>query len=516
MKFTLGQLKTRLREHRLLLLLLLFACAARWSLVYRGGQTYWPDEGRYWRSLVVVEQFSSSGIRAAVDALLDSTHHTGFTVVALPAAYLHAGASRLSGKSLNDMLWVPALVLSCASVVAIALTYGISLRAGSGKTEAMLAAGLFACAHTMFYYSRHLFPYDSSIALALGGLWIALGPSKPGLRSFLAGVFCGGAFVVYNGYWHLVLVVLILQAVQGATTRNESYRRLCFGVAGGAVFPVILLLLATWRRIPFLTNWIAFSETVTLGDFAEGWRLPWQYLWHTEHGLLILLMTGTALAVRKAIRLEGPNRRRGAWWVFAAMLVYGLLVLSSSVIHLFVVYGRMARAMVPFLCLSAAFGLVEMVGGRIGIRRRVVAISVLLVLVQAGWNAYQPLVQTFPAEIRREVRARYGAVACAITIAGAPPLAMINPEAAAAGEATPGRYVLVNAQHLYPVKGLLPAPSGRVVFQTPHPLAYRPYQYAGFTPGERALLSEADLSMMLIDTAASLGRNNRQRATSQH
>jgi hypothetical protein len=41
-----------------------------------------------------------------------------------------------------------------------------------------------------------------------------------------------------------------------------------------------------------------------------------------------------------------------------------------------------------------------------------------------------------------------------------------------------------------------------VIFSFPHPLQYKPYQYEGFTPEERAVLRFTDGSMRLLDTGA--------------
>lgn len=63
------------------------------------------------------------------------------------------------------------------------------------------------------------------------------------------------------------------------------------------------------------------------------------------------------------------------------------------------------------------------------------------------------------------------------------------------------RYVLVNAQFFFPVDAARPAPAGNAVFETPHPLQYRPYQYDDRKPEARALLRSADLSIRLLERA---------------
>jgi hypothetical protein len=60
--------------------------------------------------------------------------------------------------------------------------------------------------------------------------------------------------------------------------------------------------------------------------------------------------------------------------------------------------------------------------------------------------------------------------------------------------------VLLNARYLHPVFGPKPAPAGRELYRTRHPLEYLPFQYEGFLPVERSLLRSSDVAIRLVDT----------------
>ena len=62
------------------------------------------------------------------------------------------------------------------------------------------------------------------------------------------------------------------------------------------------------------------------------------------------------------------------------------------------------------------------------------------------------------------------------------------------------RYVLLNAQYLFPARERKPTPEGNVVYRTRHPLEFLPYQYEGYVAAERALLRETDIAIRLVDT----------------
>ena len=92
-------------------------------------------------------------------------------------------------------------------------------------------------------------------------------------------------------------------------------------------------LVARWLR--------AFAGTIKQGDFSEGWRLPFVYLWHAEHALLIALTVtlGTCLwRFREAIHTR--LTRAG---LVGAVCVYSSLAISSTILHRFVVRGSRVR-----------------------------------------------------------------------------------------------------------------------------------------------------------------------------
>ena len=104
--------------------------------------------------------------------------------------------------------------------------------------------------------------------------------------------------------------------------------------------------------VDFLGSLLTFSGTVTQGQFAEGWRVPFEYLWHSDHLLFAIELVGVAAAGYALVRRSAPPRL--AIWMGGAVFTYVSLVVVSTLLEQFVVYGRLARQMTPFLCLLAA------------------------------------------------------------------------------------------------------------------------------------------------------------------
>ena len=484
--------------------------ALRWWLVFAGGQYWFPDEKRFWWSGLVVYRLSQGLWKPSLEPILDWNQHPGFTCLGCVPVAIHWAWAGLAGLSIGEMPFEAtvrfgAAFLSLASVISILLIGTIVRRAGGDRAEALLAMALMAGSNTMFYYSRHTLPYDASLALALGSLMV--GMRKGGWRRLvLSGWLAGAAFFTYYGYWAVVFVIsgtVIIRKV--ASVREAGYRLLWFVI--GAV--TWLGMFAVGREVvfgrSFLQGVVSFAAITPPQMYAEGWSAPWTYLWYAEHGLLIFWLAALVW-ILWAARTGRPMAAYGLTWIAMVGTLYVLLILSSVVLHRFVVYGRTARQLVPFLCLIGAFtagrlwDMARTVAGK-----RILQMGMILLILQAAWNFRVPLQQWFPCDVKRLVAAEYGAFSEATTI----DCPKMEDEFAPLGVAgQPTRYVLLNAQYLARIHGAKTPPTGVIVFRFAHPMQFAPYQYEEFTPSERDLLRATDISMRLVDTTGERGLAN--------
>lgn len=453
------------RDHRRLLLVVLgVSLALRVLLVFEGGQRYWPDEVRYERSRKAVQAWRHGSGAAAPRALAHPDHFL-FGILGLAPAAVELATGP------DDR--VPALFFSLFSVASIGLLWSIARRLGESERSALVAALLLGASASQLYGSRHLLPYDAAMALGLAALLVASRPGPSPLGSALCGLLAAATLLTYNGYWLLAGTALAIHAL-GAPTLRLAARRAA--VAGTAFALPIAALTAADAFVgggAFRRGWTAFARTVTQGDFAEGWRLPFAYLWHAEH---LLTLLWAAAFVFAAVRLaRGDRSRVFAFGLAGILLIYGGLVVGSVALERFVVYGRQARQLVPFACLLSAAALERLAGARH--RTGALAAAILVaVLAQAAANFRTPLVQVFPREFRRMAEK------------------IPNP--------TGAPRLLLYAEHIYPAPAPPPRDAGTVLLARPHPLQFLPYQYEGYTPRERAALRAADIRMRLVEVRA--------------
>jgi hypothetical protein len=440
-------------------LVLLVSAALRVVLVWSGGQYYWPDEDRYQEAHAIVQSLARGDV-GAVFARLDGTSHQLFEVVAL----VPATAEFMFGEDAR----LPGVFFAAFSVCNIWLIGRLAARLGASDREALLATLLLAMSSSFFYFARHLLPYDLSMTLALVAITVAVRSASYRRGACGAGVLAAAAFLAYNGYWPIASMALLANAGMWAVTWRDAIRRVlvsgaCFVAAVGAV---VATSAAFGGRL--LQNALRSADSIRQGSFEEGWRLPFEYLWHAEHGLLVVWLASMGLclvAARSAFAL--PRVRIG---VLGLAVVYTALAISSTLLHVFVVYGRLARQLVPFFCLVAAYGLTRLWGARRGVARAAVPVVLALLVVQTGVHFAQPLGQTFPDDLER----RYG-------------------------PSRTSRFIWVNVEHIYPEPRKVVLPERYALFRrAPHPLEFLPYQYEGYTPAQRRVLRSTDISMRLI------------------
>jgi hypothetical protein len=462
---------------------------ARLFLISTGGQLYLPDELRFGRSLSVLRAFEQEGTASAARQLLGYPDHALFPVVALVPAMLEYEIERLTNTDLGTSGLghkVAAAGLSLASVGSIGLVYALARRSGMGEPAARCAAVLMALSTTMLYYARHLLGYDASLSLLLLGLVFAFQHPLRARGALTAGLCIAGGFLTYNGYFATALVAMLVCVWR--SFRMESWRPLIVGASVcGFLLPIlgVLALNVTLHGEPYLDDVWNFANSVTMGDLDEGWSLPWEYLWHTEHGLLLVWLGGTFVGIASAF--GGPVRSREPViiWVSSFLIIYALLALMSTGLGLFVVSARHARELVPFVCLAAASSLSRLHYTRV--QSWVVAAIGAAALAQAVINAAPLFVMTFPTDFEAAA-GHLEDVAKTWSVAGP----------GDDGDPVRAHRLFVNTGVIWPVLGVRPLPAGRTLAERPHPLEYLPYQYEGYRAQERVVLRSTDISMRLI------------------
>lgn len=480
---------SRARTARLVWAILLVSCALRITLALLGGQRHFGDEHRYYRGAefyLALQQGNGGWVRN----LLYEPDHAGFSAIALALAPAHHALALLvrekDWSTYDAFKYTPqigAALLGLFSTLNLWLVYRLARRAGADREESLWALLLAAASTTLFFYSRHLVPYDAALAFLLGGLWLGLRAQRGG-RWLASGIITGLAYSIYNGYWLYVPVAGLAVGLTQPAVRPKLRAWLWWG--GGVLIALALNFAPGWLSwgSEYWRTLAEFSRSVKHGVYAEGWSLPWAFLWHAEGWLGISLLAILPWAFTR------ENGRRAAWWLGWVAVAYGLLVLMSVEWHLFVVYARGVRPLVPFFCLVGGIALAHLTAGR----RARQAIAALVIVGIAGWHFALLFAQQYPLAWEAKIRAEYGVAKNASAFTGtldkADKPAVTRPDLA-----------IVNTYLLFPVHDYAGDPAGEVLLATPHPLALKFYQYDGHVPHDREVLRAHPPVMKLIRLA---------------
>jgi hypothetical protein len=441
-------------------------------LIFQGGQYYFSDEGRYRISQEMTELLLQGKVRDAGLLLFSAPEHLGYKVMGTAPALLE--------RIVRQSLVLPALFFSLFSVLNLYLIFLLSKRVGASPGEALLALTFASLSQCLFFYSRHLMPYDVAMTFGLLALYVGLTEGQNAGTSFATGVLSLLCFITYNGYWILSALAMIVNLFYKNQTIREAVQKGIF-LGLGFVLPLVALMATSAQLgVNLLQQYRRFAGTVTQGSFEEGWSLPFAYFWHTEHFLFILLALLALFAV-----LKGKGRRAVILWGSCILFVYLCLALPSVLLHAFVVYGRLVRQIMPFLVLLSANGLISLYQD-LQAGQKMALVVLLAVFVQAAWNFSVTFRVSFPRDFVRDVQSRY-------------PEFNFSPKRFAFGApeiCENNGYAMQNAKYFLDAQEAAPAIPGEVLSSASHPVNFLPYQYEGYTPEQQQAFRTAGLRMV--------------------
>jgi hypothetical protein len=456
--------------------ILITSILLRWILIFKGGQYYFSDEQRYQTSQTMTELLLRGQVRDAGLQLFSSPEHLGYKVIGIFPAWIEQimGPSRV----------LPAMFFSLFSALNLYLIFLLSKKTGTSLYEALLALLLAAISQSLFYYSRHFMPYDTAMTFGLLAFYIGLTDRLTMRTSITCGALSFLCFITYNGYWTLAGLALFVHVFYKVETITRTVRKgVLLGI--GFLLPLsVLIACSAQLDVNFVQEYRCFAQTVTQGNYEEGWSLPFAYFWNTEHFLFVIL----ALLALYAL-LKGQNRKAAILWGSCIVLIYLFLAVPSVYLHSFVVYGRLVRQIMPFLILLAASGFVSLSQNLQPTRQGIAQAVLIVIFVQALWNFNSTFHVAYPRDFVREVQVQY-------------PDFSFSPKRFAFGApevCEDNGYVMQNAKYLLATPETSAILPGHILLSASHPVNFLPYQYEGYTPEQRQAFRESQLRMVFYE-----------------
>ncbi|HJX53322.1 MAG TPA: hypothetical protein VJ801_11195 [Polyangia bacterium] len=460
-----------------LIAILLASLVVRLVLVLRGGQGFWPDEVRYTAVLTALSNWEAGHRREALQLLIGTADHLGFKILMLGPAWLQI--------HLKADIWFPSAIISLFSVANIFWIWRIARGMGGDEREAFWAAAAMACSNTMFYWARHLMPYDVSLFWVLACASVALRRAPRARESLLAGCLGFLAFVTYNGYWASVACVLTAHVLLAWPDVRAAAKRAGLGLVALSGSFLLLLLLARYLGFSLLHSYRIFAATIDQGDFKDGYLVLFDYIWSAER-LTALIWLGSLLTFCWLVRsCPTDGRRRGLTWAVIVVGLVAILIVGSNLLGKFVVYGRLSRQVAPFCALLVGWTAARLFGPG-GSRRRMELAALIVILSAGAWSMATPLRMVFPAAFHQR--------ASRVMSAYQEQPAATNPAAVASS-----KFRILYNGFFWPYPAERPLPQHYLVLlASPHPFSWRFYRYEGFNRVQRNKIEATDITVRLV------------------
>jgi hypothetical protein len=462
---------------------LAIAAILRVILVFRGGQFSQLDENRYDDSRQAALEIARGHLLRGITLPLEKGDHVGYKVLGvIPALVEHATG--------GDRAWIPGLFFGAFSLLSIALLGGIAWRLSGSRRAQFWAVLAAACSGSLFYFSRHLLPYDASMCFILLGLFLAVGPHPRWLAVLFAGAFVGLGFVTYYGHWTLGGFALGMAAVCGTYGSRSGYwpgllmRGMLLGTGLAAAVALPVIVNCAWGSGLLVQGARNLSGSIITGDF-RGHLVPWEYLWYTDY-LELPIAVGFAAWGALAAWRSGAGPRSGRWRrpetvTFACFLgIYVMFIVTGTLMHKFAVHDRLIRQLLPFMVLGFAFGVEAWLAGERDARAAALRARVLsfALAANAAFAFATPLSQEWPGDFKRR--------ADAILARRSDPVSADS------------YFRYVNVLEYYYEPEVLKVRPLETLLAAPHFFQYRPYLYEAKTPEDRARRESVDSSMRLV------------------
>jgi hypothetical protein len=476
----------------------------RFNLSFKGGQFFIVDELRYRSGHHLLSFLSDFNITGAIDYLINNSAHTLFILFAsifelfrYLVIHLFIDDSIPAYELNNSTIGIgySASLNSIFSSINIVLVYLIVRSFGGNKMQGILASALLSLSVVNFYFSRHLIPYDLSISLSLISFYF-IGKSRNGYKyQFICGLFSGLSTLTYFGYWILALIALLSCILRN---NNICYKAAFWCGIGGLTPLLILQFIGYLVGLNYIHNvweFVLATQSNQMGDPYSGLKVYFDYMWKADNILFYFMLFFTlfsSLYIKASFNFILNHRSIG---FFSTLFILIILFYLSQVEGSFVLYGRTAKMVVPFICVACSYPLFVF----LKIKKKqsiiyLIIISFISLLIISIFNHLKVLNIVYPRNIKDEALQISNNFEEFSTLSGKNIRKLERHKASAP-------YSLINAQWLVPpltisVKDI---PKGKVLLKAQHPYSsFPPYLFLHYNNIERSIIQNNNLEMLFI------------------
>lgn len=367
------------------------------------------------------------------------------------------------------------------SMIVVILFWVIARKVIKNVTGAFTATVVYSLLVVSNVNVKHMYPIFPSLVFHLFSFWVLVSKKVSPRRLLISGVLSGLGQITYASFFLFPLFnagVLFYYSLPRLKLKDllETWGRYALGY----LIPIVFISLWAAGLGTHLYANISDAKTIGLNpSFTEAITFLPSYLVTAEGLMGILLLMLSTIALGVFIKTKKINL--GSILLSTTLIAYTLFALSALIHRR--VYARVIHIYIIFLILGA-FGVLE--NQKSKIRNLIFATAILTSVVSFFLWAPKFWNLTYPQDVKFQVCGDY--YRC-------PKSVLLIEENAAPLSAPIDNTIetlLVNTDYLHPVReeysSFVGPDNFELVFATPHPLNFFPYQLEGYLLEERRRL----------------------------
>lgn len=328
-----------------------------------------PDELRYCQSGIALQHLSELKIIAAITDIFSTQGRPADAVIKIiPNAiqYVTANMYRLNYyESINSYpLFIFNFIIYCFILF---IHFKLSYLLLKDTFLALISVLLYSTLTNSYFYIRHALPYDMSLLIFYVAIYkIVLYTEDDSLsnkKSLLLGIFSCLGFLVYPGYFPLLIVGLFILFCNNLSKQN-FFSKICYAnyyILGGSLFLFIFEKIGRLVGKSYILDAKGLSTTITQGSFEESFVYIIKYLWGVEGVTGIILLIGLSIFfITMVYQFKNKTFKQFSLISLLGISLLGMYLayaFAGYFLHKVVFYGRLLHQYLPFICIFSIYAI---------------------------------------------------------------------------------------------------------------------------------------------------------------
>jgi hypothetical protein len=473
-----------------------------------------PDEKRYYMTWSFLKHLLQGDINGSITAIfyLKSGRPLGFVIHGIPALLQYISAHIFNFELFESQNSFPVFFYNLLVFTLILYTfYKIVYLIFQDKTLALTGIFITGILVNNYVYLRHIYPYNESLLIFLFLTYRIINKyinrQKLNLRkTTVYGFLAFLALLIYPAYYlYFIAVFFQLIITQFFIVKEKKYaikQCISFGI-GSFIALMIIEVLSRSVNLSYIDHIIHLSGTVIQGSFSENFVFLFKYFKEVEQ-LNGLLLTAGMIIFFLWIILKKEKRHSSVIILFVSFLIPFLWHAGMGYFfHKYTFYGRIIHLFVPVIIIINLYVL-NLINNKEA-RNSIILIIGLLMSIQFFFqlqsyrniayprDVYWSYLKTYPRTKIVEISEYENSWS---NLPQRLDSLYINPE-------IKDSISIVNGQYFYPVNDIkkyhkYTGKTGKLIFDKPHFINYKAYQYEGYGINERKLIDRMKLRIKVF------------------